>query len=92
MSAQKMKKSLGTMKHIVEIDKKGDVEELLTIYQHLLPKEEFKMLSKAAKKSTTALNDAVLTEADKLVDKVRDLKSGSALTDVGMSLLFLMLK
>jgi len=87
LSAQKMKKSLGTMKHIVEIDKKGNVEELLNIYHHLLPKEEFKVLSKTVKKSTTALNDAVLTESDKLVDKVRDLKSGSALTDVGMSLL-----
>ena len=45
------------------------------------------MVQRAADKSRNALNDAVYTESEKFVDKIRDLKSGSALTDVGTGLL-----
>ena len=86
-SAKNIRKSLGAMKYFLESSKKGEMEELLEIYSHILPKEEFEIVKKAAKKSRNALNEAVYTESDKFVDKIRDLKSGSALTDVGTGLL-----
>lgn len=85
---RKIRKSLGSIRHIIESGKKGEVEELLEIYAHILPKQEFEVLQKAAQKTRTALSDAVYTESDKFVDKMRDLKSGSALSDVGTGLLF----
>lgn len=86
-SAKKIKKSLGAMKYFLESSQKGEMENLLEIYSHILPKQEFEAIQKVADKSRNALNDAVYTESDKFVDKIRDLKSGSALTDVGTGLL-----
>lgn len=86
-SAKKIKKSLGAMKYFLESTQKGEMEELLEIYSHILPKREFELVQRAADKSRNALNDAVYTESEKFVDKIRDLKSGSALTDVGTGLL-----
>ena len=85
--SRKVKKSLGYLKYTIETDKKGKVEELLDIYKTILPKDKYEIVSKAAKKSGNALNDAVYTETEKFVDKMRDLKSGAALTDVATGLL-----
>lgn len=87
LSAQKIKKSLNTIRYFIESDKNGKIEELLDIYSHILPKEEFAQLQKIAKKSKNALENATYTESEKFVDKMRDLKSGSALTDVSTGLL-----
>ena len=86
-TAEKIRKSLNEIKYIIESDKNGKVEELLEIYSHILPKEEFDALKKVAQKSTSSLKDAVYTESEKFVDKMRDLKAGSALTDIGTGIL-----
>lgn len=86
-TAEKIRKSLNEIKYIMESDKNGKVEELLEIYSHILPKEEFNTLKKVAQKSTSSLKDAVYTESEKFVDKMRDLKVGSALTDIGTGIL-----
>lgn len=87
LDSRQIKKSLGAIKHIISTDKKGELEELLEIYRHILPKEQFKEVVHAAQKTRVSLNDAVYTETEKFVDKMRDLKSGSALTDVATTLL-----
>ena len=88
ITSKKIKKSLGNIRYIISTDKKGKVEELLDIYKHLLSKEDYAALKKSVEKSRVAINNAVDTESDKFVDKMRDLKSGSALSDVGIGLLF----
>ncbi len=88
ITSKKIKKSLGNIRYIISTDKKGKVEELLDIYKHLLSKEDYAALKKSVEKSRVAINNAVDTESDKFVDKMRDLKAGSALSDVGIGLLF----
>ncbi len=85
---KKVKKSLGNIRYIISSDKKGELEEVMDIYKHILPKEKYAELKKSSKKMREALNNATDTEADKFVDKMRDLKSGSAISDVGFGLLF----
>lgn len=86
-TAQKIRKSLNEIRYIIESDKNGKLEELLEIYSHILPKSEFDALKNTAEKTSTALKDAVYTESEKFVDKMRDLKVGSALTDIGTGIL-----
>ncbi len=67
-------------------DKKGEVEEILTVYRELLPREEYEKIKKVVQKSNKSLNKAVRREGFEYVDKVRDLSIGSALTDVAIGM------
>lgn len=72
--------------NILNSDKKGLVEELLTTYKEILPPEEYAKLKSAAQKAVNSLNSATKLEGSEYVDKVRDLTDGSALTDVALSM------
>ena len=85
---KKVKKSLGNIRYVISSDKKGELEDIMEIYKHILPENKYSELKKSSKKMREALNNATETEADKFVDKMRDLKSGSAISDVGFGLLF----
>lgn len=63
------------------IGEKGEIQEILDVYKELLPEKEFLKLKKAARKSIKTLNKSTNLETDKLFDKVRDLKIGSAPND-----------
>ena len=69
---------------VINTDKKGAVEEMLTIYKSILPPEEYAKLQAVAGKSVKSLNKAVYREGFEFTDKVRDLSVGSALTDVAI--------
>ena len=69
---------------VINTDKKGAVEEMLTLYKSILPPEEYAKLQAAAGKSVKSLNKAVHREGFEFTDKVRDLSVGSALTDVAI--------
>lgn len=69
---------------VVNTDKKGAIEEMLTMYKEILPPEEYAKLQASAHKSVKSLNKAIHTEGYKYTDKVRDLSVGSALTDVAI--------
>lgn len=69
---------------VVNTDKKGVIEEMLTMYKEILPPEEYAKLQATALKSVKSLNKAVHMEGYKYTDKVRDLSVGSALTDVAI--------
>lgn len=71
---------------VINTDKKGLIEEVLTTYKELLPANEYAKLKASAQKATDRINNAVLKEGDEYVDKVRDLTDGSALTDVALSM------
>jgi len=74
--------------HIKEIgnimgeDGKGALQEILTIYKHLLPREDYIKLKAAAVKTSRSIDDAVTKETDSFFDMKRDLKLGSAPTDI----------
>lgn len=73
---------------VVNTDKKGAIEELLTMYKEYVPDYEYQILKAEADKTIKLINKAVNKEGTEYVDKARDLACGSALTDVaiGMSL------
>ena len=75
---------LESMKKTLSSDKKGLVEELLTIYKKVLPQDEYKKLKLTVNKATQSLNKAVYNEGNNYTDKMRDLSVGSALTDVAI--------
>ena len=59
-----------------------NVEELLTIYKKHLSEKEYLHIEKSSEKLIKSLDVAIDTEADKLFDKIRDLKLGAAPADV----------
>ncbi|MCR5266646.1 MAG: hypothetical protein K6E29_08670 [Cyanobacteria bacterium RUI128] len=71
---------------VVNSDKKGEIELLLSKYKQLLPKEEYLKLKAAADKTVKSLNKAVYQEGFDYTDKIRDLSVGSALTDVAIGM------
>lgn len=63
--------------------KKGNIQEIMEIYKkHNLPKEEYVKLEKSVNNALKSLDKSVDLETDKLFDKIRDLKIGSAPHDV----------
>ena len=69
---------------VINTDKKGHIEEILTIYRKILPPAEYEKVKKIAQKTIKDMNKAVHDEGFEYVDKVRDLATGSALTDVAI--------
>lgn len=83
---KEIKSLLKEIGNVINTDKKGLVEELLTTYKGILPPEEYAKLKAAAQKAVNSLNSATKQEGSEYVDKVRDLTDGSALTDVALSM------
>lgn len=85
-SVENILEGVKSMEGILTTDKKGDLQEILTIYKELLPKAEYQQLRKQTESVTGAFDKAIKTETEDFFDKLRDLKLGSAPTDV-MSIL-----
>lgn len=83
---KKINALLREFKEIINTDKKGAIEELLTKYKQYLPEDEYKKLKTIADTATKSLNKAVYNESFEYVDKLRDLSVGSALTDVAIGM------
>lgn len=73
-------------REILNSDKKGAIEELLTQYKQYLPEGEYLKLKAEAQKTIKTINKAVHQEGFEYVDKARDLAAGSALTDVAIGM------
>lgn len=65
----------------------NSVEELLAIYKQSLGGKEYLKIETLSKKLVKSLDVAVGTETDKLFDKIRDLRLGSAPADIASILL-----
>ena len=62
--------------------KKGQLQKLLEIQKGLLPENEYIALEKEVKNAAGRLNKSARLEGGAFVDKIRDISSGSAVTDV----------
>lgn len=69
-------------KSLLTGNEKDSLKEIMDIYRHLLPPEEFQKLERYYNKAAKKLDKAVQLETDKFFDKLRDLTLGSAPTDV----------
>ena len=69
---------------IVNSDKKGDMQEILTIYKDIFGKDsqEYLQLKSAVRATSDKIDSAILMETDQFFDMMRDLKLGSAPTDI----------
>ncbi|MBQ8168117.1 hypothetical protein IJZ97_01710 [bacterium] len=78
-------KILGHVNEISDVlakSEKGELQEILTIYKALLPREEYVKLRGQSNNAIKALDKAIKTESDLFFDKLRDLSAGSGTTDI----------
>ena len=61
---------------------KGSIQEILTIYKKLMPREDYLKLKESANKTVKYMDSAITKETDNFFDMMRDLKMGSAPTDI----------
>ncbi len=67
---------------IISKNSKGELQEILTAYKKLLPRKEYLKLRSQVNQAIKSLDNSIDTETVKYVDKARDLKLGSAPTDI----------
>ena len=75
---EKMAKNVETLRAEVE----QDLNEILSEYEKVLTKSEFTKLKSLVNSAKKSLNNSIKTETVEFFDKIRDLKLGSAPTDV----------
>lgn len=63
-------------------NKIGEIQEIMEIYKNNLPEKDYKKIEHKVNKALKLLDFSVDLETDKLFDKIRDLKIGSAPHDV----------
>lgn len=70
------------IKNVLKTGNKGKLEEILSIYKEILPRSEYLKLKSQMEKAVKSLDNSIETETVKYFDKYRDLKLGSAPTDI----------
>lgn len=70
------------MKEILASEKSGELDEMLEIYRHLLSEKDFNTLQKQVGAAVKSLDSSINIESVEYFDKLRDLKLGSAPTDI----------
>lgn len=61
---------------------KGALQEILTIYKKLMSREDYNKLKETSARTVKYIDDAITKETDSFFDMMRDLKMGSAPTDI----------
>ena len=67
---------------IIAKSSKGELQEILTAYKSILPRNEYLKLKSKVQSAVKSLDKSIDTETIQYFDKARDLKLGSAPTDV----------
>lgn len=75
-------KYITNVESLISSSSKGELQEILTLYKEILPRKEYLKLKLKVQDAINSLDDAINKETNKYFDKVRDLKLGSAPTDV----------
>ena len=81
-SVDSISKYIAEVEDIISQTDKGQLQEILTIYKRLLPRKEYLRLRSQVEGAVKSLDKAIDIETNQYVDKARDLKLGSAPTDV----------
>lgn len=81
-SSEQVTALLNKTQSLIENNQKGKIEELLEIYKHLLPEKEFLKVQEQTEKLMKSIDSSINIETVQFFDKSRDLKVGSAPTDV----------
>lgn len=70
------------VEEIISKGSKGELQEILTAYKKYLPRKEYLKLKSQVESAVKSLDNAIDIETVQYVDKARDLRLGSAPTDV----------
>ena len=70
------------VENIISKSSKGELQEILTAYKKLLPRNEYLKLKSHVQSAVKSLDKSIEKETVEYVDKARDLRLGSAPTDV----------
>ena len=70
------------VENIISKSSKGELQEILTIYKKLLPRKDYLVLKSKVNSAVKSLDKSIDIETVQYFDKARDLKLGSAPTDV----------
>lgn len=81
-TTQAISKAIENLHEVLVNDKKGAIQNILYYFKASMPNSEYRKLKKEIYKAVNSLNKSIDLETDKLFDKERDLKIGSAPTDV----------
>lgn len=73
---------INDVENVISNSSKGELQEILTLYKQILPREEYLKLRSKVQGAVKSLDNAIDIETVQYFDKVRDLKLGSAPTDV----------
>lgn len=72
---------LSRAKEVIRNNKKGEIQEILTVYNKLIDKGEYDAIRLKSYDAVKVFDKSIDLEADKLFDKIRDLLIGAAPTD-----------
>lgn len=81
-NTKEMSQAIKDLTSALRENKKGEIQEIMDIYKQHLSSADYEKLQKSVDKSLKSLNKSIDLESDKLFDKIRDLKLGSAPHDV----------
>lgn len=70
------------VEEIISKSSKGELQEILTLYKNILPRNEYLKLKSKVHSAIKSLDKSIDIETVQYFDKARDLKLGSAPTDV----------
>lgn len=70
------------IENAISNNSKGELEEILTIYKSLLPRDKYLKLKSEVANAIKSLDKSIDIETVQYVDKARDLKLGAAPTDI----------
>lgn len=77
-----LSREIDELEKFISTYKPGKIQELLSIYKHILPKKEYRNLEKTYMASIKSLDSSIRMETEDFVNKLRDLTMGSAPTDM----------
>ena len=78
---------VNSVENIISKSSKGELQEILTTYKSLLTRKEYLKLKSKVNSAVRSLDKSIDIEINQYFDKARDLRLGSAPTDV-LSILF----
>lgn len=81
-AAKAISKYVSEVENIISKSSKGELQEILTLYKGILPRSEYLKLKAKVNSAIKSLDKSIDIETVQYFDKARDLKLGSAPTDV----------